>query len=131
MAVRHGIRFEVTLHTEGSYEAKIAHGEFMRRKFNTVIQTDVLFAADTAKVQEANEQMRREDMWRERWARISVPDRALNIGTLRYAHLSPPHADFLQEDALKTVGQSRVAIRRLQTAGTRWVRAACSSACVA
>ena len=43
----------------------------------------VLFAADTAKVEETKQQMRREDMWRERWARIDVPDRALNIGTLR------------------------------------------------
>eukprot|EP01047_Picozoa_sp_COSAG01_P040887 COSAG01_NODE_3467_length_6056_cov_2.509820_7_plen_95_part_00 len=24
--------------------------------------------------------------WAERWARITVPDRALTIGTLRYAH---------------------------------------------
>lgn len=50
---------QVTLHTAASYEALIAHGEHMRRKFSTVIKTDVLFAADTAKVEEAKQQMRR------------------------------------------------------------------------
>ena len=44
-----------------------------------------------SQVEKAKEEMRREEMWRERWARITVPDRALTIGTLRYAHVPAPH----------------------------------------
>ena len=40
LAMRHGIRFEVTIHTVASYEAKTAHAEYMRTKFSTVIKTD-------------------------------------------------------------------------------------------
>jgi hypothetical protein len=116
LAVRHGIRFEVTLHTTESFEAKTAHAEYMRRKFATVIKTDLLFAADGSKVTEVKQQMRREDMWRERWARIGVPDRALTIGTLRYAHLPIPSRETRLEDALSAVGQSRAAMHRLQSA---------------
>ena len=43
VAVRHGLRFEVTFHTEASWDASIEHSEYMRRKFDTVIKTDVLF----------------------------------------------------------------------------------------
>ena len=91
LAVRHGLRFEVTLHTVDSWDALITHSEYMRRKFDTVIKTDVLFTDNPAKVEKAKEEMRREEMWRERWARITVPDRALTIGTLRYAHVPAPH----------------------------------------
>jgi hypothetical protein len=101
LAVRHGLRFEVTLHTEASWEAHTTHSEYMRRKFDTVIKTDVLFTDNTDVVEEARAQMRREEMWRERWARISVPDRALTIGTLRYAHMKSPSPEELQEDALQ------------------------------
>ena len=49
LAVRHGLRFEVTFHTEASWDASIEHSEYMRRKFDTVIKTDVLFT-DNPKV---------------------------------------------------------------------------------
>jgi hypothetical protein len=78
LAVRHGLRFELTLHTTSSWDAFTTHTEYMRRKFDTVIKTDVLYGADTGKVQQAKDDMRREEMWRERWARIHVPDRALS-----------------------------------------------------
>ena len=91
----------------------------MARKFDTVIKTDVLFAADAGKVQQTKEQMRREEMWRDRWARISVPDRALTIGTLRYNHVPCPPRDDVLDDARKAVGQSRVAMRQLQKAARK------------
>ena len=119
LAVRHGIRFEVTLHTEQSWDALTTHNAYMARKFDTVIKTDVLFAADAGKVQQTKEQMRREEMWRDRWARISVPDRALTIGTLRYNHVPCPPRDDVLDDARKAVGQSRVAMRQLQKAARK------------
>ena len=119
LAVRHGLRFELTLHTAASWDAFTTHGEYMRRKFDTVIKTDVLFSADTQKVQQAKEDMRREEMWRERWARIHVPDRALTIGTLRYAHVPCPSNDQLRETALRAVGQSRAALKHLQKAARK------------
>jgi hypothetical protein len=109
LAVRHGIRFEVTFHTASSWEANVTHGEYMRRKFDTVIKTDLLFTDDPQKVQQTRMQMRREDMWRERWARIEVPDRALTVGTLRYAHVECPPASGLLEDALRTTGMQHQA----------------------
>ena len=63
--------------------------------------------------------MRREEMWRDRWARISVPDRALTIGTLRYNHVPCPPRDDVLDDARKAVGQSRVAMRQLQKAARK------------
>ena len=55
-------------------------------------------------------------MWRERWAQISVPDRALTIGSLRYAHEPPPSPDKQLHDALQTVGQLRPGKSRLWNA---------------
>ena len=78
LAVRHGLRFEITLHTTASWDAFTTHSEYMRRRFDTVIKTDVLYGADEDKIQKAKDDMRREEMWRDRWARIQVPDRALS-----------------------------------------------------
>eukprot|EP01047_Picozoa_sp_COSAG01_P040886 COSAG01_NODE_3467_length_6056_cov_2.509820_6_plen_232_part_00 len=64
VATRHGMRFEVTLHTAGSWDAQATHSEYMRRKFDTVIKTDVLFCDDPARVERARSEMRREEMWR-------------------------------------------------------------------
>jgi hypothetical protein len=58
------MRFEVTLHTAGSWDAQATHSEYMRRKFDTVIKTDVLFCDDPARVERARSEMRREEMWR-------------------------------------------------------------------
>ena len=79
--MRHGLRFEVTLHTTASWDAFTTHSEYMRRRFDTVIKTDVLYGADEDKIQKAKSDMRREEMWRDRWARIHVPDRTLSEST--------------------------------------------------
>ena len=63
--------------------------------------------------------MRREEMWRERWARISVPDRALTVGTLRYAHIAAPEASVLNREAREAVGQSHAAVNRFQDSGNK------------
>lgn len=78
LAARHGLRFELTFHTTGSFDAFTTHSEYMRRRFDTVIKTDVLYGADDNKISQAKEAMRREGMWRDRWARIQVPDRVLS-----------------------------------------------------
>ena len=65
-------------------------------------------------VTEVKSQMRREEMWRERWARIIVPDRALTIGTLRYAHVCKPCAEVLNADAQDTVGRLHYSSNRLR-----------------
>ena len=109
----------MTFHTEASWDAFITHSEYMRRKFDTVIKTDVLFTDNPQMVEEAKSQMRREEMWRDRWARISVPDRALTIGTLRYVHVPAPDMHFLHMEARKAVGKSHTAINRLQRAGAK------------
>ena len=57
------MRFEVTLHTVGSWDAQATHSEYMRRKFDTVIKTDVLFCDDPQQVERARSEMRREEMW--------------------------------------------------------------------
>jgi hypothetical protein len=119
LAVRHGLRFEVTFHTELSWDASTEHNEYMRRKFDTVIKTDVLFTDNPQMVEEVKSQMRREEMWRERWARISVPDRALTIGTLRYAHVRAPDAAELNSEAQAAVGRSHSAVNRLQRAANK------------
>ena len=69
-------------------------------------------------VDEVKTQMRREEMWRERWARINVPDRALTIGTLRYAHICAPDPKLLESQAHAAVGRSHRAINRFHHAGT-------------
>ena len=114
LAIRHGLRFEVTFHTQASWDASTEHSEYMRRKFDTVIKTDVLFTDKPHLVEQVKSQMRREEMWRERWARISVPDRALTIGTLRYAHIAAPEASALNREAQLAVGKSHAAINRFQ-----------------
>ena len=81
LASRHGLRFEITLHTTASWDAFTTHSEYMRRRFDTVIKTDVLYGADEDKIQKAKSEMRREEMWRDRWARIQVPDRTLSEST--------------------------------------------------
>eukprot|EP01043_Picozoa_sp_COSAG02_P054485 COSAG02_NODE_6175_length_3750_cov_22.678992_6_plen_260_part_01 len=68
-------------------------------------------------VTQAKSQMRREEMWRERWARIAVPDRALTIGTLRYAHIRTPDAEVLNTEAQEAVSRSHNAINRLHRVG--------------
>lgn len=64
-------------------------------------------------VTQVKSQMRREEMWRERWSRITVPDRALTIGTLRYAHIRAPDAELLNSEAQKAVGRSHRTLNRL------------------
>ena len=68
-------------------------------------------------VDQVKTQMRREEMWRERWARINVPDRALTIGTLRYAHIFAPDPKVLESQAHAAVGRSHRAINRFHQAG--------------
>ena len=114
LAIRHGLCFEVTFHTQASWDASTEHSEYMRRKFDTVIKTDVLFTDKPHLVEQVKSQMRREEMWRERWARIAVPDRALTIGTLRYAHIAAPEASVLNREAQVAVGKSHAAINRFQ-----------------
>jgi hypothetical protein len=86
---QHGVTFQIVFHTEGSWHASVAHAEYLCRKFDTVIKTDTIFCDDPRKLEEAHVQMRREDMWKERCARITVPDRALTVGTRRCAHTAP------------------------------------------
>eukprot|EP01051_Picozoa_sp_SAG22_P007403 SAG22_NODE_520_length_9508_cov_1.914869_7_plen_41_part_00 len=38
-------------------------------------------------------------MWKERWARITRPDRAITLGTLRYGNIGVPPRAKLQRDA--------------------------------
>eukprot|EP01043_Picozoa_sp_COSAG02_P042243 COSAG02_NODE_3575_length_6538_cov_73.970648_4_plen_358_part_00 len=91
----------------------------MRRKFDTVIKTDVLFTDKPQLVAQVKSQMRREEMWRERWARISVPDRALTVGTLRYAHITAPEVSVLAREARQAVGQSHAAVNRFQDSANK------------
>ena len=84
----------------------------MQYKFDTVIKTDVLFADDPARVEQAKTELRREEMFRDSWIKIGVPDDVLTVGTLRYAHKAKPSATRLQDDALHTVGQSDKSLRR-------------------
>jgi hypothetical protein len=48
-----------------------------------------------------------------------VPDRALSIGTLRYAHLPPPTPQELESHALRVSGQSREGLARLRGAARK------------
>jgi hypothetical protein len=80
----------VTLHTAGSWDAQATHSEYMRRKFDTVIKTDVLFCDDPARVERARSEMRREEMWR--GAKIDYqppPVPPLPPGVVRSAGASP------------------------------------------
>jgi hypothetical protein len=43
--------------------------------------------------------------WRERWARIEIPERALTVGTLRYAHVPAPSSAEMEHAAMVDVGQ--------------------------
>ena len=79
----------------------MAHIEHMRRAFDTVIKTDTIFEAAPVKVASAKESLRREDMWKERWARIWVPDRAITLGTMRYGNVGAPDRARLLLDANK------------------------------
>ena len=51
-------------------------------------------------------------MFRETWAQITVPDRALTVGSLRYAHTPCPTRELLQATASATIGRSRHSLRR-------------------
>ena len=95
---RYSVRFMIVFHTQASWESDTAHLEHMRRQFDTVIKTDTIFNADPSQVTLVKESLRREDMWKERWAAITIPDRALTVGTLRYGTLSATEAQ-LQRDA--------------------------------
>lgn len=97
------MRFQITFHTMSSWDADVAHNEHMRRQLDTVIKTDTMFDADPSKISEAKETLRREDMWKERWARIAMPDRALTIGTLRYSGRAAPSQEQLAIDAAKVL----------------------------
>ena len=116
VATRHGMRFEVVFHTASSWEANATHAEYLRRKFDTVIKTDFLFTDDDEKVEQARMEMRREEQWRTKWAKIKVPDRVLTIGTLRFAHVPSPSAQDLERDARVAVGQSLKGVDRLRAA---------------
>ena len=59
VSLRHGIRFELTLHTKASWEGSITHAQYMRFMFNNVIKTDILFEGDQEKIAAAKMEMRR------------------------------------------------------------------------
>jgi hypothetical protein len=71
ISLRHGIRFELAIHTTASWAATITHAQYMRFMFDTVIKTDVLFTEDPHKIAAAKMEMRREDMFREQWVQIT------------------------------------------------------------
>jgi len=83
---QHGVTFQVAFHTLQSWSATTAQAEYLRRKFDTVIKTDTIFCHDPGMLEEAQVAMQREDQWKERWSRVTVPERALTIGTLRYGN---------------------------------------------